>query len=157
MSVSSLFASITAAFLLAGGLMGPQPSVEDIAWMTGDRAQRSDKAEVREVWIGPGNGVLLGMSLTRRFDGGKGEFEHMRIETRPDGTLVFISRPSGQPEAEFPLASYNTGLLIFENPRHDFPQRITYRDKGEGIIEARIEGKLNGKPRSAQWTFSPRQ
>ena len=156
MSASSLFASVAAALLLAGGIMGPQPSVEDIAWMAGDRVQRTEKAEVREVWIGPGNNVLLGMSLTRRFDGKPGEFEHLRIETKPDGTMVLISRPSGQPEAVFTLASYNTGLLVFENPRHDFPQRITYQDMGGGVVRARIDGRINGKPRSAEWTFSPR-
>jgi len=157
MSLSAFAASVAAAFLLAGGLMGPQPSVEDIAWMAGDRVMRTEKAEVREVWIGPADDVLLGMSLTRRFDGRKGEYEHVRIETRADGTLAFIAKPSGQPEAVFPLASYDTGLLVFENPRHDFPQRVIYRDMGGGVIKARIEGTINGKERSAEWTYSPRQ
>ena len=157
MSLSSFVASVAAALMLAGAPMGPQPSVEDIAWLTGDRVQRSDNAEVREVWIGPGDGVLLGMSLTRRFDGGKGEWEHMRIQTLADGTLAFIAMPSGQPETVFPLAHYETRKLVFENPRHDFPQRVIYWDKGDGVIGARIEGKLRGKPRSAEWTYSPRQ
>lgn len=159
MSMSSLFASIAATFLLAGAVMGPQPSVEDIAWMTGDRVQRSDKAEVREVWIGPGNGVLLGMGLTRRFDGGRGAWEHMRIDTLADGTIAFIAMPSGQAETVFRLKAYDAEKrrLTFENPDHDFPQRVIYWDKGDGAVGARIEGNIGGKPRSAEWAYTPKR
>jgi hypothetical protein len=150
-----MFASIVAAFVLAGGLMGPQPSVEDLDWLVGDRVQRSAAQEVREVWIGPGAGVLLGMSLTRRLDGGKGEYEHMRIDTLPDGRLAFIAMPSGQAEAVFPLKSYENRRAVFEDPDHDFPQRVIYWDKGNGVVGARIEGKVRGKDRSVEWTYSP--
>jgi len=158
MPATGFLGPIVATFLMIGGPMDPQPSVEDLAWMTGDRVQRSEKAEVREVWIGPGNGVLLGMSLTRRFDGRRGEWEHMRIDTLPDGTIAFIAMPSGQPEAVFRLKDYDgrTRRLTFENPEHDFPQRVISWDKGNGVIGAKIEGRTGGRPRSAEWTYTPR-
>lgn len=150
-----MFASIVAAFTMACCVVGPQPALEDLDWLAGDRVSRSVTTEVQEVWIGPGAGVLLGMSLTRRLDGGRGQFEHMRIATLPDGRLAFIAMPSGQPEAVFPLKSYENRRAVFEDPAHDFPQRVIYWDKGDGVVGARIEGKINGRSQAMEWTFAP--
>ena len=87
-----MFASIVAAFTMACCAMGPQPSVEDLDWIAGDRVSRSATSEAHEVWIGPGAGMLLGMSLTKRLDGGRGQFEHMRIATLPDGRRAHRGR-----------------------------------------------------------------
>lgn len=152
-----MLASIVAAFTLACGLMGPQPSIEDLGWMVGDRAQQSATSEVREVWIGPGAGVLLGMGMTKQLSGGPGDWEQMRIETLADGRLAFIATPKGQPETIFPLKSYENRRAIFENPAHDFPQRVIYWDKGNGVVGARIEGKIRGKTQFMEWTFMPRR
>lgn len=152
-----MFASIVAAFTMACCVMGPQPSLEDLDWMAGDRVSPSATSEAREVWIGPGGGVLLGMSLTTRLDGGRGQYEHMRIATLPDGRLAFIAMPSGQPEAVFPLKSYEGRRAVFEDPAHDFPQRVIYWDKGDGVVGARIEGEIGGRSRSMEWTFTPRR
>lgn len=150
-----MFASIVAAFTMACCVVGPQPALEDLDWLAGDRVSRSVTTEVQEVWIGPGAGVLLGMSLTTRLDGGRGQFEHMRIATLPDGRLAFIAMPSGQPEAVFPLKSYENRRAVFEDPAHDFPQRVIYWDKGDGVVGARIEGKINGRSQAMEWTFAP--
>jgi len=43
--------------------------------------------------------------------------------------------------------------VVFENPEHDFPQRILYRLDG-GMLHARIEGVVDGEPLSSEWTWS---
>lgn len=71
-----------------------------------------------------------------------------RVQIREDGgSLVYEARPSGQPAARFPLKSLDDGVAVFENPAHDFPQRIIYRRTPDGIA-ARIEGTMNGAPRA---------
>ena len=45
------------------------------------------------------------------------------------------------------------GEAIFENPAHDFPQRVIYRRCGAELC-ARIEGTLQGKARSFEWRYS---
>jgi hypothetical protein len=151
-----MIASIAAAFTMACCVMGPQPSVEDLDWLAGDRVQVTSTAESREVWIGPGAGVLLGMGMTRQLNGGAGDWEQMRIASLPDGRLAFIAMPPGQAETVFPLKSYESRRATFENPTHDFPQRVIYWDKGNGVVGARIEGEVNGRNRSREWTFTPR-
>jgi hypothetical protein len=60
---------------------------------------------------------------------------------RTDGTtLVYVAQPSGQKETEFRGTHASDTLLAFENPAHDFPQRIMYRRRGADSVVARIEG-----------------
>jgi hypothetical protein len=48
----------------------------------------------------------------------------MRIVEEEDGWVGFVASPSGQETARFKLVSMNASKVIFENPEHDFPQRI---------------------------------
>lgn len=145
-------AAVAAVALMFAQAAAPQPAIEDLGWLAGDRVHRTGTAQTREVWIGPGGGVLLGMSLTARQDGG-GEFEHMRIGPMADGRLAFFAQPGGQPAAVFPLTSLDGRRAVFEDPAHDFPQRVIYWDKGDGVIGARIEGVIDGKARSMEWEY----
>ena len=47
----------------------------------------------------------------------------------------------------------NNGWNLEANPDHDFPQRIIYRLDGD-ILNARIEGLINGKPQSMEWKWT---
>jgi hypothetical protein len=42
---------------------------------------------------------------------------------------------------------------VFENPAHDFPQRIIYRRGSEGWLYATIEGKLKGEDRKVVYPY----
>jgi len=87
---------------------------------------------------------MLGMSRTVK-TGKAIEFEFLRI-VEDQGQVLFIAKPSGQPEATFKLVKSSPQELIFENPAHDFPQRIIYKFSGKNVLAARIEGTNNGKP-----------
>jgi hypothetical protein len=43
--------------------------------------------------------------------------------------------------------------VVFENPAHDFPQRIRYRASG-AALQARIEGTMNGKTRGIDFPYT---
>lgn len=131
------------------------PGAEDLGWMAGDRTHTGTGSTVREVWIGPEGGVLVGMSLTAR-PGRPARWEHMRIGALPDGRLAFFADPGGQSHTVFPLKSLEGGRVVFENLDHDFPQRVIYWDKGADAVGARIEGVAGGQERFAEWEFRPR-
>ena len=42
-----------------------------------------------------------------------------------DGRLAYTAHPAGQPTATF-LSRPSAGQVVFENPAHDFPQRVGY-------------------------------
>ena len=49
------------------------------------------------------------------------------------GALQFIPQPGGAPATCFALVSWEDGRAQFENPDHDFPQRITYSRDGDRL------------------------
>jgi hypothetical protein len=69
----------------------------------------------------------------------------MQIREIAPGRIAYIATPSGQPQASFLLISQAADGFVFENRKHDFPQRISYRRDGERGLLARIEGKVKGK------------
>ena len=52
--------------------------------------------------------------------------------------FAYVARPSGQPETTFPLVKASATELVFENPTHDFPQRILYRKASDGTVSAAV-------------------
>ena len=44
--------------------------------------------------------------------------------------------------------------VVFENPEHDFPQRVGYRRADGGGLAAWIEGTTNGKSRHIDFLYS---
>jgi Domain of unknown function (DUF6265) len=88
---------------------------------------------------------MLGMSRTVAKDRiVEHEFLQIRVQ---EGRLVYLAKPSGQPEATFTAITASAREVIFENPAHDFPQRILYRLQPDGNLAARIEGTEKGQTR----------
>lgn len=120
----------------------PKPAVvavERLAWLAGSwRLERAGRV-VEEQWMAPAAGVMLGMSRTVA----KGKvvgYEFIQIRVGPGGDLFYIAQPSGQKEAAFRHTALTDHEVVFENPEHDFPKKITYTRKADGSLLAAIEG-----------------
>jgi len=122
----------------------------DLDWIGGYWLSCRDGMEVSETWSHGQGGAILGSSLTIGSDASG--WEQMRIE-ESNGRLAFHARPDGQPETVFVLARSGPGFALFENPDHDFPQRVIYRRSGDRLV-GRIEGQSDGRIRAHEWTYS---
>jgi hypothetical protein len=119
--------------------------VESLAWLAGCWAALDGEPGSGEQWTAPAGGTLLGVSRT--VAGGRTvAHEFLQIREVAPGKLAYVAQPSGQAAATvFPLLRSGPREVVFENPDHDFPQRILYRLDGEGVLRARIEGLDGGK------------
>ena len=72
-------------------------------------------------------------------------FEYLRILER-DGGLVYIAQPNGRTATEFVLTELGENRAVFENPRHDSPQRIVYELTPDGGLHASIGYAKGGNP-----------
>lgn len=118
--------------------------VEALGWLAGCWAVVDAEPGTGEVWMPPAAGTLVGVSRTVR--GGRTVgWELMRIHETAAGGLELVAQPSQQEGGAFPLVRLGEQEAIFENPRHDFPQRILYRLGEDGLLRARIEGRIDGK------------
>ncbi len=98
-------------------------------WLAGHWCSDDDGRQAEEVWLPGAGGTLLGMSRTVR--GTEMEsFEYMRIVSDTEATRFHV-QPNGVPPTVFAQAARGDGWIRFENPAHDFPNRIEYRREGD--------------------------
>jgi hypothetical protein len=121
---------------LALPLFAAEPSVDDLAWMTGHWAE----GNVEELWLAPKGELMLGMSRTIRRNG-KAAFEFVRIARTDDG-IAYIAQPGGRPPTSFKLVESGPRRAVFANPEHDFPKRIVYELR-DGKLCARTDAGEN--------------
>lgn len=126
------------------------PSLEDLLWLAGYWAGSAGGTTMEEVWTEPAGGVMLGLHRDVTA-GGPAFFEYLRIEQR-ESEVVYIASPRGTGATEFTLVSTGDAEVVFENPGHDYPQRIIYRREGDLLI-ARIEGNVSGETQGQEWQW----
>ena len=120
--------------------------LERLGWLAGCWAAEQGEAGSVEHWLPLAGGTMLGIGRTVK-NGRTVEHEFMQIRLNAEGQPVFIAQPSRQKEATFVATSIGERAVTFENPTHDFPQRVIYRAVGDTGLAARIEGQRNGTTR----------
>ena len=131
-----------------------EPSVDRLAWMAGTWTGTDRGIEMIEHWTDPKGGLMLG--IHRDVKQGKAVFfEFLRIEATPKG-IVYLASPKGAPATPFPMVELGDSRVVFENPEHDFPKRITYRLTPDGSLKARVEGVEKGRATAEEWIWRRR-
>lgn len=128
-------------------------TIADFSEMAGcwEREEKSKNLLVTEQWMKPAGTSILGMGRTVK-NGKTVDHEFMRIEQRTDG-IYFVAKPkANESETAFKLKSFSAKEAVFENPEHDFPQRVIYRIGATKMV-GRIEGDRNGKPAGIDFPF----
>ena len=126
-----------------------KPSITGLSWLSGCWQSTSKKVSTVERWTQPNGQMMLGVSQTVKND--KTTFyEFMRIIENEKDIFLIVNSPENKDEVSFKLIKTSDKEVIFENPEHDFPNRIIYkRDKDS--LKGRIEGKNNGKETSVDF------
>ena len=125
-------------------------TIDDFAWLKGCWASEGKDRQTTEHWLKPAGQTMLGLSRTIAGDKTI-EFEFMQIRQEDGGDIFFIAQPSGQKETRFKLIKASNREAVFENPTHDFPQRVIYRSERDGILLGRIEGTDKGKEKAVDF------
>jgi len=143
----------TAAFIaLPFRVPAPTPPLSAIAFMTGCWTGPSQNgAVIEEHYTEAAENLVIGMTRYVR-NGRVVDFELPTIE-RTDSAFVMTPRPKGVKSDSFPLKEIVDGRATWENPKHDFPQRIIYRKGADGTLIARIEGTTPRGDRHVEWTM----
>jgi hypothetical protein len=126
--------------------------VTSLAWMAGTWGGANGGVENEESWTKPRGGAMLGVHRDVRAGRMVG-FEFLRIDSEKDG-ITYWASPGGRAATPFRLKESGPRRVVFENPAHDFPQRILYWLGDDGKLNARIEGTLQGKPGAEEWSWT---
>jgi hypothetical protein len=119
--------ALSALALLSGAVQAQT----DIGWLAGDWREEANGRWAEEHWSPPRGGVMLGYGRSGGGDAVR-SFEFMRIEQGATGT-VLIAQPGGGAPVRFALVSADAVSVVFQNPAHDYPQRIAYRRNGDTL------------------------
>ena len=138
-------------FLLAAVPASAQAPSEMPGWLAGCWQQVEGEQWTDECWTAPRAGLMIGASRT-----GTGEtlqfFEHSRVETADDGTLVFVAMPRGAAGTPFRAEDGGADWIEFVNPANDYPQRIRYWREGDRL---HAEIALLDGSRAVAWSYAP--
>lgn len=138
-----------AASALAQAQVSAAP-LEPAAWLAGCwKADGKDKGS-GEHWLQPVGQLMLGVGQTVK-GGHVVSFEFMQIRQGESGRLQFVALVGGKRETVFQAIRQEPGHLVFENPEHDFPQRVIYQQQPQGRLLARIEGTRGGVLRAVDF------
>lgn len=146
-------ATILVVALLAAGQTAASsgtPTIKDVAWIAGCWDSTRGTRHVAEHWMPPEGGTMMGVSRTTT--GEKTTEWEFLIIRQTDKGLEYVAKPSRQPEATFTASRATANEVVFENPAHDFPKRISYKRDGDSLM-ASIEGPMNGQTRKIDFPY----
>ena len=127
----------------------PDPTLPELAWLTGYWTSSNEGNSVEELWTTGSGYVMLGVHRDV-YANGRSSFEYLRIMRTRDG-IVYVASPGGKPGTTFTMTENKDQRVVFENLDHDFPQRIIYSRSGD-TLTARIENEAGDK--SMEWTWT---
>jgi hypothetical protein len=161
MTIRLVSAAALGAIALSACSSGPDPALAGrLAFMIGcwEGTDATGKTN-REMWSLPSGGIMFGWATTIT-PGQPTFFEQTRIDMRNDA-VAYTASPNGDRPVTFlevkgPPAVDKKGnplpatSITFENPQHDYPQRITYRadKKGMSATISRLDGS---RPTNYSW------
>lgn len=131
---------------------GSYPLLEKASWLVGEWEINLDRGTAIEIWEKANDSVYAGRSF---FISGKDTIpgETVNLEQTGDG-LFYIPTVKDQNKGEavrFTLTSSRDRELIFENPAHDFPQKISYAQISKDSLLAEVSGMIKGKLESEKY------
>jgi hypothetical protein len=123
--------------------------LEKANWFLGRWENKTPEGTFSEEWKVENDSVLKGESY---FINGKDTLfaETVRLEQQKKDLFYIVTVPNQNEEkpVAFKLTSSTADYLVFENPEHDFPKKITYKLVTRDSLYAEIsgDGKKQGFP-----------
>lgn len=122
-------------------------------WFLGSWHNTTKQGKMIEFWVKANDSVYQGESY---FIVGKDTVfaEHMQLEEVHGKMAYIVTIPNQNQEqsVRFEMTNITEKCIIFENPKHDFPNKIMYSKITNDSIVAVIYGVKDGK--SASETFA---
>lgn len=151
----NILTSLSLAALLVSACGGKETSspekkqeksrLEKAAWLLGSWKNNSDQGTMTETWIkdhadsySAKTYFVIGQDTVFR--------ELSKLEETGSNLqcVISIEGENDEKPVTFKMTKQSEQNLVFENPKHDFPQKITYQCKEDSII-AEISGMQDGK------------
>ena len=129
--------------------------LEKMSWLVGEWENKMPEGNLTETWIKANDSTFTGKTL---FIKEKDTIHNEEIVLSQKGeTLYYTPTVIGQNNdepIEFKMTNSTEKEFVFENPKHDYPQKIVYKKLNSTNLVATISGKQQGKPSSESYPMS---
>jgi hypothetical protein len=125
--------------------------IDELSIIEGRWKFESDNFTIFEEWTKKSDTAIEGLSYSIE-NGEKNISERLYILKLFDH-IVYIAQPGENNPTLFTLVSLKDNKFIFENKKHDFPQRIIYHFTSNNELNASIEGEINGEIETKDFSF----
>lgn len=130
--------------------------LEKMSWLVGEWENKMPEGVLTETWTKSNDSTFIGKTL---FINEKDTLHSEDIVLTQKGeTLLYIPTVKGQNDdkpIEFKMTESKTeNEFAFENPKHDYPQKIVYKKVSDTNLVATISGKQQGKPSSESYPMT---
>jgi hypothetical protein len=122
----------------------PEADITSFAWLEGKWVGKYDTVPIFEQWKPPDGNIMRGRGGV--LSGKDTVFsERINIEQRGHDLYYIAIVGHNREPAEFKFTGYKEDTAVFENPAHDFPQRVLYYKNSDGTVYACVDGKYKGR------------
>ncbi|HEX8516126.1 MAG TPA: DUF6265 family protein [Bacteroidia bacterium] len=123
---------------------GNKADINSFSWLSGEWVGKYDSVPVFEQWKAADGKIMYGRGGVRTAKDTVFT-ENIRIEEREDGLYYLATLKGAEAPVEFKFTEFKNDTAVFENPTHDFPQRVLYVKNTDGTFYAQVDGKYEGK------------
>jgi hypothetical protein len=137
----------------AGRLIKDYDELEKANWLLGEWEKTDSLGTLKENWQSFDDSTFVGQSYY--IINKKDTVHNEQIQLIEDNEhLIYSATVKGENNDEpipFQMTTDEDSLLVFENPKHDFPQKIEYKLMKDNSLVAKISGKIKGKVSSESY------
>lgn len=133
-------------------------NLDKLSWVLGNWYMDTPDGIFSEVWVKTNDSLYTGFGIMKTIKGDTAFSEQLKLVANTEGIwyLPTVGDQNNGEEVRFQAQSVTGDDVVFENPQHDFPQKIIYRKLSDSTMLASIEGMQNGKKRREEFSYKRR-
>lgn len=121
--------------------------IKKASWLVGKWQNQTDSTQLVETWDFENDSTLIGTSYF--IQNKKDTLHNESMALYEDKKLLIYSATiigeNNNEPVDFQKTIENENELIFENPKHDYPQKIGYRKINDTDLQISVSGKVKSK------------
>ncbi|MFE3848850.1 DUF6265 family protein [Flavobacterium sp. LB3P45] len=128
--------------------------IKAASWLLGNWENKSADGNLTENWEKVNDSTFQAQSYYIK-EKDTLHFESITLQQKGED-LTYNAAVKGQNDdkpVSFKLTTATEKQLVFENPKHDYPQKISYTQITPDSLVAKISGIQQGKPSSEQFSM----
>jgi len=144
---------LSAATLFLFSCKGNKKDLSQFSWLQGKWEGTADDEQIAEQWQ-PINGNTMsgsGWAIAGQDTVFK---EQMTIEQRGEDIFYIAMVAENGGPVDFKYTGEKNDSIVFENPQHDFPQRVVYFKQGAEKLYACIDGLIKGSYAKMEFSYT---